>query len=167
MKKHKVSEQLCSTSGREDFLAPQKNANVKVPNQEQCWSTASTNAEENLFAEELSCPVPGRIEMNSYKNEIQRTESPYEALIKNWVPPSLQCEGNDFDDEEWLFRPKQEERHGSKRFKAGNNVSCGGSPTLWPHAHYLPEADIYALPYTVLFLFFFFFFFPALQRHVQ
>lgn len=148
LKKQKVSEQLCSTSGREDVLTPQKNESPKVPNQEQC---CSTNAKANIFAKELSCPVPRRTEMKSYKSKIQRIESPYKALIEHWVPPSLQHERNDFDDEEWLFRPKQKDRHGSERFKAGNNVSCSGSHALWPHAHYLPEADIYALPFTVPF----------------
>lgn len=143
MKKQRVSEQPCSTSGREDVLAPQKNESVKVPIQEQC---CSTNAKENISAEEfirkeLHCPVPGRTKMK---------ESPYKALVENWVPPSLQYEGND-DDEEWLFRPKQKDRHGSERFEAGNNVSCGGNHTLWPHANYLPQVDIYALPYTVPF----------------
>jgi hypothetical protein len=144
-KQRDTSEQLCSTSGREDVLTPRKNESAKVPNQEQC---CSTNAKANIFAKELSCPVPGRTEMNSYKSKIQRKESPFTALVENWVPPSLQHERNDFDDEEWLFRPKQKDRHGSERFKAANNVSCSGSRTLWPHAHYLPEADIYALPFT-------------------
>ncbi|XP_041019688.1 uncharacterized protein LOC121261404 [Juglans microcarpa x Juglans regia] len=154
-RKDQHDEKSCSTSGRVEFHAQQKNGSVNVPNQE---SLGSSNGRENILAEELTaerkkelpCPAPERIE-TSYKSETERTEYLYKALIENWVPPRTQDRENLFSDEEWLFkRKKQEDRRPSQKFEAGNDViSC--SCKLWPQGHYLSEVDMYALPYTVPF----------------
>ncbi|KAA8537500.1 hypothetical protein F0562_027108 [Nyssa sinensis] len=85
-----------------------------------------------------------------FENEMQRAESLYKGLIENWIPPALQGELTDFDDQEWLFGNKQRDRPEGKRFRAGNDFSNSNS-TLWPRAQHLPDADIYALPFTVPF----------------
>ncbi|KAM7514045.1 hypothetical protein LguiA_003628 [Lonicera macranthoides] len=66
-----------------------------------------------------------------------------------WVFPPLKNEEPEFDDLEWLFRRKIQ--NSEKKFRSGREVSCCGNSTLWPRAHYLAEADIYTLPYTVPF----------------
>lgn len=153
------NEKLRTASGRaDDFHAQHKNEGVNFRSLEQC---CSTNTKENILAEKLTIspekeaisPVPGSNESTtSYKNEIPG-ESLYRDLVENWVPPPLQHQRNDFsDDEEWLFKTKQENRYKSERLEARNDaISCSRSPTLGPRAYYLPEADVFALPYTVPF----------------
>ena len=100
---------------------------------------------------EVPCTVPRRIELTSHEKKIQRKESAYKTLFENWVLPPAHYLGDDFGDEDWLLGKKQADTNGSKRLKAGNDVSSCRCPTSWPHAHYLPEAEIHALPYTVPF----------------
>lgn len=143
-------EQLRTTSGRADSLC-QQNEIVCTPGQEGCSSTNSKTGamlgEPTSRAEKTSRSLDSK-----RKNERRKSESPYKALIEDWVPPSLQFEQKDFEDQEWLFGRKKQERDGYKRFKSCHeDVSCLGSSTLWPCSHYLPEADVYALPYTLPF----------------
>ena len=100
---------------------------------------------------EVPCTVPRRIELTSHEKKIQRKESAYKTLFENWVLPPAHYLGDDFGDEDWLLGKKQADTNGSKRLKAGNDVSSCRCPTSWPHAHYLPEAEIHALPYTIPF----------------
>ncbi|KAG7966826.1 hypothetical protein I3843_08G067700 [Carya illinoinensis] len=153
------NEKLRFTCGRaDDFHAQHKNGSVNFPSQEQgCF----TNTKENILAEKLNirpkkeatCPVPGRHETTtSYKNEIP-AESLYRTSIENWVlPPPQYHQGNDFsDDEEWLFKTQRENRYECERYEARNDAIGCRSPMLRPRAYFLPEADVYALPYTVPF----------------
>uniref|UniRef100_A0A7N2KSS8 Uncharacterized protein n=1 Tax=Quercus lobata TaxID=97700 RepID=A0A7N2KSS8_QUELO len=100
---------------------------------------------------EVPCTVPRRTELTSHEKKIQRKESAYKTLFENWVLPPPHYQGDDFGDEDWLLGKKQADTNGSKRLKAGNDVSSCRCPTSWPHAHYLPEAEIHALPYTIPF----------------
>uniref|UniRef100_A0A2N9FRN6 Uncharacterized protein n=1 Tax=Fagus sylvatica TaxID=28930 RepID=A0A2N9FRN6_FAGSY len=152
------NEQLCSTSGRVGFSAHQKDEILHVPSQGKCHSP---NATKSIVAEEpasrpekeVPCPLPRKIKLTKHEKKIQKTESLYKSLIENFVLPPPHYQGDNFGDEEWLYSTKHEEdTNGSKRFKACNDVSSCRSPTLWQqHAQYLPEADIYALPYSVPF----------------
>ena len=152
------NEHSCSTSGRVGFSAHQKDEILHVPGQGKCHSP---NATKSIVAEEpasrpekeVPCPVPRKIKLTKHEKKIQKTESLYKSLIENFVLPPPHYQGDDFGDEEWLFSTKHEEdTNGCKRFKACNDVSSCRSPTLWQqHAQYLPEADIYALPYSVPF----------------
>ena len=61
------------------------------------------------------------------------------------------------DDEDWLFGNKDEDRS-AKRLRASNdvqsqvdNLPCSASAVMQPRAHYLANAEIYALPFTVPF----------------
>lgn len=78
-------------------------------------------------------------------------ETQYRVLIVNWVPPPLQNEHSKFDDQEWLFQRRQPRNDMIQKTNTCSYDFCNGSCILYPHAHYLPEVDIYALPYTVLF----------------
>lgn len=78
-------------------------------------------------------------------------ESQYRVLIVNWVPPPLQNEHPKFDDQEWLFQRRQPRSDTIQKTNTCSYDFCHGSCILYPYAHYLPEVDIYALPYTVLF----------------
>lgn len=88
-----------------------------------------------------------RTVLSSTRNESLELESAYEALLEQWVPLPLDHGLDEFDDQGWLFDAKRAEGKGPKRLKSADEVVI---PSTWPpQAHYLPEAEIYALPYTV------------------
>ncbi|GAV56716.1 hypothetical protein CFOL_v3_00258 [Cephalotus follicularis] len=150
-------EQVCSTSGREEPLAQPKE--VQIPHQEQCCSIKTKSVKHTFEpSKELNCSVfaPNVVEtaFGMYENEMKRAESQYKALIEDWVPPSnLQFKIDDLDDQEWLFGTKKQKWPDSRDvgLKGGNHVLWPASATSRPLAQYLPEADIYALPYTIPF----------------
>lgn len=77
--------------------------------------------------------------------------SPLRDLLLNWVAPPIQRECPESDDLEWLFESKRNHNHAVERYKIGTDGLYGQNSTPWPRASYLPEADIYALPFTVPF----------------
>lgn len=87
------------------------------------------------------------------KRVVFETELGYESLLDQWVPPSLNLESDASEDLDWLFSTKQSDERCSKRLKTEVDLPhypCLAS--LWPpRASYLPEAEIHALPYTILF----------------
>ncbi|KAE8680385.1 hypothetical protein F3Y22_tig00111392pilonHSYRG00757 [Hibiscus syriacus] len=75
----------------------------------------------------------------------------YEAPIDDWFPPLLQPELNYCDNvDDWLLPKKLLGESAAKR-SDDNDVMCHPSLTSWPRAQYLPDAEMYALPYTVPF----------------
>lgn len=108
------------------------------------FENAASTSDQNFSAAE-------KVNASS-EDHSQREGFLHESLIQSWVQPLLQSVLNDYGDEEWLFETKQENRYGSKRFKATNEVvPCCTSPMLWPQAHWLPEHGLCALPFTVPF----------------
>ncbi|KAM6543607.1 hypothetical protein CsatB_008054 [Cannabis sativa] len=75
----------------------------------------------------------------------------YGDLLKPWLLPRLEAEHCDSDEDDWLLGSKQENKQDATIHKAANVVSCSRTSNLWPQANYLPEADIFGLPYTVPF----------------
>ncbi|KAG6390628.1 hypothetical protein SASPL_148366 [Salvia splendens] len=77
----------------------------------------------------------------------------YQNLIENWVSPQmLQDVCVDNEDEDWLFGSKSKlERSEKKRVHRDDGIPCLNTLSLWPRAQYLPEVDLFALPYTVPF----------------
>ncbi|KAK9271006.1 hypothetical protein L1049_026594 [Liquidambar formosana] len=166
-----LSRAVTSTSGRKDLWTQQKYENAHAPGQEQHCSTSSrtnlvsveitprpdrellcsTSGRTEIFAQDGVGTVLGSKRSKRFENKMQKSEALYKALIENWVPTSLQGEQTDYDDQQWLFKTEQQDRHVAKRLKVSNGVLDYGSQSLCPRAHYLPEADIYALPYTVPF----------------
>ncbi|KAG9141677.1 hypothetical protein Leryth_019304 [Lithospermum erythrorhizon] len=83
--------------------------------------------------------------------KLVKVELQYRDLFVNWVPPPIQME-LDSDDQDWLYCKKKPDNQSEKKLKpSSNNVSCSSSSSLWPRALFIPEADIYALPFTVPF----------------
>ncbi|GLU04602.1 hypothetical protein SLE2022_217400 [Rubroshorea leprosula] len=91
----------------------------------------------------------GTSSITLFDGKLQRAALRYKDLIEDWVPPLPQQELDD-DGQEWLFGTKAQERPAT-RYETVHDFSCQGSISLWPHANYLPEAQIYALPFTVPF----------------
>ncbi|KAF8406613.1 hypothetical protein HHK36_008703 [Tetracentron sinense] len=137
-----LKQQSCSTSGRIEIVAQEI---APRPQKEQACSTSGST-------EIIAQPKAETVSRSSlFGNGPLQIESQVRELIENWVPPPIQVEHTDFDDQEWLFETKQHHKQGDENFKASNDGSLYGCSTLWPHACYLPQADIYALPYTVPF----------------
>ncbi|KAJ6938332.1 hypothetical protein NC651_004921 [Populus alba x Populus x berolinensis] len=153
------SKGLCSTSGGADSVSWQSEI-VRLSDQETVNSKAGelANPLENIpcssVSDKLESSVCHESETSWFRFHDRKTlkaGSQYKGLIEDWVPPPLQFELKDSDDEEWLFGALKAERHGNKRLNARHDISCRESSTLWPRAHYLPESDVYALPYTIPF----------------
>ncbi|KDP36895.1 hypothetical protein JCGZ_08186 [Jatropha curcas] len=152
-------EHVRSSSRKSDFLA-QKQI-ITVPDKEQPSSINSKTGINisdpivtpcaNLEADKDS--VRKRVitasGVSSRVRGVQNAESLYKDLLEDWVPLPLGCDQNNIGDQEWLFGTKKQEKH--KRLKSQCDEPCHGSSTLWPCARYLPEAEVYALPYTVPF----------------
>ncbi|KAL6993411.1 hypothetical protein U1Q18_011529 [Sarracenia purpurea var. burkii] len=87
----------------------------------------------------------------SYDNQAP-FNSKFRDLVENWVPPLLQSECTHLEDQEWLFCPQPNLNFETQRFKQADSGSLSSeSSTSMPHLCYLSEADIYALPFTLLF----------------
>ncbi|KAL2585370.1 hypothetical protein AAZV13_14G184200 [Glycine max] len=78
----------------------------------------------------------------------QKVESLYESLLQ--IPP-LTYDGLDSVYDDWLFSSEpKESRPVSKKQKCDSDV-FQLSNSMWPRAQYLPEVEVYALPYAVPF----------------
>ncbi|XP_022951332.1 uncharacterized protein LOC111454195 isoform X2 [Cucurbita moschata] len=77
------------------------------------------------------------------------SDSAYEDLFDKWVPPTLQL-GQQTDNEEWLFGPKKQDER-TKTNQAFSHAPICRSSSLWPRGQFVPEADVYMLPYTIPF----------------
>ncbi|XVE56189.1 hypothetical protein DITRI_Ditri03aG0217800 [Diplodiscus trichospermus] len=143
-------EPVCSTSGRADTSTPPKA-------QEQChpWSE-KTNTSSLVPAQEPWCHDELREQISSssgtfvYDNEMQKAALQYKTLIEDWMPLPLQVLQNDDEGDDWLFMKKQKAKPIAKMSEVHSDVTCASS-TSFPRAHFLPEAQIYALPYVVPF----------------
>ncbi|KAH7574891.1 hypothetical protein JRO89_XS02G0018200 [Xanthoceras sorbifolium] len=95
----------------------------------------------------------------STASSVQHIESQFRELMVHCVPSPIQTEHCEFDDQEWLFERRLPPSSSSSRknppaVSSASNAdddSCLASSSTYPSARYLPRADIYALPYTVLF----------------
>ncbi|KAK1554263.1 hypothetical protein Q3G72_009889 [Acer saccharum] len=149
-------EQSCSTAGKVSESQDRQRETVQVrgKEQQQC-STNSVNVElpppksDSARKEKVEPSVA----KTAFEIEMQRTESMYQSLMGDLVsiPLVTKTEMDTSDDLDWLLGTKKQ-RQESKTLKASDvDVSCRQSSSMWPHAQYLPEADIYSLPYTIPF----------------
>ncbi|XP_022751485.1 stress response protein nst1-like [Durio zibethinus] len=161
-------EQSCSTSGRiDDAFVQGMHEHAPRPGrelEEHPYSTASIRRPELTIklSKEKLCSSSGASESLAHNAEASLPSnlcsscSPTLALelknlVEDWVVPTLQTERTSFGEEDWLFQKKQNLSSGIKSSNEGNlGLSQINSPT-WPHACYLPEADVYALPFTIPF----------------
>ncbi|KAL0295256.1 UNVERIFIED_CONTAM: hypothetical protein Sradi_6844400 [Sesamum radiatum] len=114
-------EQVCSTSGQIEAVAPSKTG------------TKSVN--------KVVPTAVQRLELQ-YKNLLEKWVPPRSEDG---------CVYADDPDSDWLFDCKDKnETHAKKKQRRGSDsVSCSRSSTWWPHTEYLHEIDVYALPFTV------------------
>ncbi|KAK1295714.1 hypothetical protein QJS10_CPB15g00414 [Acorus calamus] len=98
-----------------------------------------------------------RAPSTDYRAE-SKMEAEYANLINKWQPPPMQFECTEPEDLDWLLGTKQQQHNQQALKRCGSSelTSATGSgktitPCWPPRACYLPEAGIYALPYTVPF----------------
>ncbi|KAK2660761.1 hypothetical protein Ddye_007294 [Dipteronia dyeriana] len=146
-------ELSCSTAGKVSESQDQQTETVHVrgKKQQQC-STNSINGElpppkSDLGRKEKVEPSGAK---TAFEIEMQRTESLYQSLLGDLVSIPLVPQMDTSEDLEWLLGTKKQ-RGASKTLKASDDVSCRQSSSMWLHAQYLPEVDIYSLPYTIPF----------------
>lgn len=97
--------------------------------------------------------------LSSRDKKMQKKELMHKKLFVDWAPPSLDktLVANEDDDEDWLFGKKSEDRSAKKLSfsddaqSCEDNLLCPASSVMQPRAHFLPDAGIYALPFTVPF----------------
>ncbi|OMO87380.1 hypothetical protein CCACVL1_09089 [Corchorus capsularis] len=150
-------ELVSSTSGRVD-------SSSQPIAQEQCvLPKVKANIITAPVQEQKQCPLMERIEQSlpsfsstsRYDSKIKKAALQYEALFENWVPPPpLQLENQleNQDDDDWLFASKKQGQPVAKRTSlvdTGSTCHASAGATSWPRAQFLPEVEIYALPYTV------------------
>ncbi|CAI8606614.1 unnamed protein product [Vicia faba] len=88
-------------------------------------------------------PVVAPTANESVNEESRRMESLYNSLLT--IPP-IKYDCFDSLDQDWLFRAEPV----SKKKKIDDAIQC--SKSLWPpRAQYMPEVEMYALPFTVPF----------------
>ncbi|XP_048128599.1 uncharacterized protein LOC115736453 [Rhodamnia argentea] len=156
-------EQPCSAPVRTDLFGHENHEHAprSSTDQRECPCSTSPSLGEGSASKLGSTeqrPSSGIAETSSRKNGtlsspsfddrgLSPSELKYRNLIENWVPPSFGSGCADLDDQEWLFDRKQLNCDGG--CKADYDGLTCGSPSPWPRMHYLPEVDMYALPYTV------------------
>ncbi|XP_039055556.1 uncharacterized protein LOC120198279 [Hibiscus syriacus] len=145
----------CSSNGRVDSnQVPEQNCVLmiegrsKVPLLPSC-SVALVSEQKHGLARKEQCVSSSRT--LSERKKIFKAALLYKTLLEDWLPPVLQPELNDDDNGgNWLLPRNQLGKLVAKRFDV-NDVPCCASLISWPQAQYLPEGEIYALPYTVPF----------------
>ncbi|KAK8945665.1 hypothetical protein KSP40_PGU012998 [Platanthera guangdongensis] len=116
-----------------------------------CFSGRAAEDPAGIMVPEPSKPRHQR----SHGHRIRKSERRFRQLMLNWKPPPLQL--SDEEDLDWLFasrRPPKEMKSSERISKApAPEPSACRVPTdsLQPRACYLPEFDMYQLPYVIPF----------------
>ncbi|KAL8144168.1 hypothetical protein V2J09_017200 [Rumex salicifolius] len=110
----------------------------------------------NSNKEKLPCPDK-KIDQGSTskgKKKLPRPLRKYKALFENWVPPSMELDTVN-DENDWLLGSSMKEVcQSAKRMKFCKDEvlpNCGNAAMHQPQAHFLSDVDLYALPFTVPF----------------
>lgn len=151
----KGEEPTCSTSGRVGVSTIKHKQIPNQPCQQHCSSEQIdkqkiTICNSNKIKD--AAKSAGGKTAASRDDEMQNAEALFKSLFDNFVAPPILSEPKcSNDDQEWLFGTKQQKRE-PKRPEPISEVICRDSNNAsWPQAHYLPAADVYALPFTVPF----------------
>ncbi|KAK8323233.1 hypothetical protein V6Z11_A12G224100 [Gossypium hirsutum] len=160
-------EQPCSTSGNTDAFVQRVHEHAPrlgKESEEQPYSTFDIKCPELTFKprKEKACSSSRTLETLAYNAKVPTpsnlcTTCPpklalqFKNLVEDWVMPTLQSELTSSGDDDWLFQKKQNLNIKVKTHKDGNLNSNQMSSATWPRACFLPEADIYALAFTVPF----------------
>lgn len=164
-----IEEKHCSPSGR--ALVPPQLENEYAPRLRSegfCSTSGSTgNGGQSLVfktggerfqiaSKQIETAPPPLLETKALPPVMTAMEKEgllYRNLIENWVPPQMNDICAETGDDDWLFGSKIKKAEGSetRRICRDESVFSCSNSSLWPRAQYLPEVELYALPYTVPF----------------
>ncbi|XP_050232872.1 uncharacterized protein LOC126681374 [Mercurialis annua] len=123
--------------------ATENNGNViRVIPFESCSDAGSEKREKS-----------SRHHVSGAEKKLLKAEALYETLFADWTAPPVVYDQNNFDDQSWLSGTKMQDICRGKRTKVYQHDNEPGheASSFWPCARNLPQADIYALPYTLSF----------------
>lgn len=72
-------------------------------------------------------------------------------LLEYWVPPLMLSQWPYSDNQDWLLETNGKHKLALERRETNQNGVSHGNSASWSRVFYLPEVDIYALPFTVPF----------------
>uniref|UniRef100_A0A1J3HYP1 Uncharacterized protein n=1 Tax=Noccaea caerulescens TaxID=107243 RepID=A0A1J3HYP1_NOCCA len=148
---------------------------LQVNQQHPCSTSAPEHASKPLEEKRKDDPIstmkPGKEKKKSSTSSTQGGASQHSGLcsicppsmalqflnvVENWVPNTIQrrIELTNSEDEEcwWLMKKPSSHTESCKQVNRNNeSKQVMNSSKAWPCARLLPEADVYALPYTVPF----------------
>uniref|UniRef100_A0A1D1YI48 Uncharacterized protein n=1 Tax=Anthurium amnicola TaxID=1678845 RepID=A0A1D1YI48_9ARAE len=168
--RHRDSEQPSSSvqpcfSGRIEAVPAQQeirstgHEKLSSPSEQPCFSGRINATPPEEIAKISHSKTDSVVSSRSHSSRCccdSNVRRQYKNLIENWIPPPLETENPEFDDQDWLFgktaRRHDGEGETSRRQVASEDLDLGSALCSWPpRAIYLPEAEIYALPYVVPF----------------
>lgn len=146
-----TNEQPCF-SGRVVAALPllQKHKAPEQPttNEQPCFSGRVAKAATTETA-------GGQFHLERRSSRAKEMERQFKELIVNWNPPPLLFGDPDIGDKEWLFGTKQQRNNPSAKTCGANSAEVldldHGSGTSSLQPRYLPEFDLYQLPYVIPF----------------
>ncbi|XP_071685620.1 uncharacterized protein [Rutidosis leptorrhynchoides] len=101
------------------------------------------------ISEKKTDRIPQKVAPTRHEKKMLKKQSKYEKLVRCWVPPVVEAQ-LPVDEEVWLSR-RVETIKSSSRNDAETCRESAASLLWQPFAHFLVEADMHALPYTVPF----------------
>ncbi|KAK4804645.1 hypothetical protein SAY86_004462 [Trapa natans] len=173
---HIVREPACSTSCSRDeeaLVQPPKKIRIRftkrscdreasIVNEGACSTSSSTAAVALLLPLTVPEPSPPAANIRSTRSTLAKCkeekppteESLYDSLFEGFSFPPISAERNDPDDQEWLFRTKLQDNKSTVRLLDETNGDVSASSldcSSWARARFVPDVEVFALPYTVPF----------------
>ncbi|RWW00887.1 hypothetical protein GW17_00036119 [Ensete ventricosum] len=115
-------------------------------------SSSGRAVETWLLDREAAAPMHRTTSSSKKVGSRTRQQEKFDELIVNWNTPPLQLESLDAEGDDWLVgAPKLRSSSYAAESKSSNGSGSNVIFSLQPRARYLPEFDMYQLPYTVPF----------------
>ena len=159
--------QPCSALGRTDVFVQEMCDLAPKPGRREgehlCFASRITGQGlDHKLGRKNPCPSSAAHEIFGQKPEIAPASissgsdsSLLELRIKDLldysVPPLMQSQFPASDNQDWLLETKQNHNLAPERCETNHDGGSYGNSAQWSRVCYLPEVDIYALPFTVPF----------------
>ncbi|XP_050211313.1 uncharacterized protein LOC126661505 [Mercurialis annua] len=133
-------------SKRKDDDEPGRSSLTEEHGRPVCHHTLSSDSTRSRHKRKRE-EKRGKSEKKLFKAEVL-----YKTLFGDWTAPPVVYHQTNFDDQSWLSATKTQDIRCDKRIKIYQHDEPGDeASSFWPCARNLPQADIYALPYTISF----------------
>lgn len=159
--------QPCSALGRTDVFVQEMCDLSPKPGRREgehlCFASGITGQGlDHKLGRKNPCPSSAAHEIFGQKPEIAPAsissgsdssllEPRFKDLLDYSVPPLMQSQFPASDNQDWLLETKQNHNLAAERCETNHDGGSYGNSAQWSRVCYLPEVDIYALPFTVPF----------------